>query len=255
MYLESEAQTYLQKLGLTQEEADLYLSLVRNGPSNLLKASRYSGVERTKLYRMIGSLKDRGIIEEVLAHKKHVLKAASADRLLSIIQSQQSELTTAQSVFPNFKHYLQSIQAPTQGTEVLYYEGIDGIRQILWNTLQARPMLRCYVDTVFNRIVGQKFLESWGEEVVALNMEIRQFNSPNFLKSHKGVQPVNLGKKFSMKDAPKEVAVTHGMDIYNDTVAIYYWENNEILGVEIKNPAIARMQESIFDFFWNKIKS
>lgn len=255
MYLEDEAQKYLEQLGLSPDESALYLSLVRNGPLPLLKASRYSGVERTKLYRMISLLKDRGIIEEVLAHKKHVLKASSPERIAAIIQSEQARLSMTQSAFPDFKRYLQSIQAPVQGTEVLYYEGVDGIRQMTWNSLSAQKVLRSYVDTVFNAVTGQKFLENWGEEVRLRGLELREFRGPHFVSSlhrDKKLKKVDLGKKYFWKMAPKGITLTHSMDIYNDTVAIYYWKDSEILGVEIKNPAIARMQESIFDFFWNK---
>lgn len=252
MYLEAEAQEYLKKLGLTLDESSLYLSLVRNGPLPLLKASRYSGIERTKLYRMIGSLKDRGIIEEVMAHKRHVLKAASAERILSLVQSHQTELVLAQSKFPDFKHYMQSIQAPIQGTEVLYYEGVDGIRQMCWNSLEAKTMLRSYVDTVFNEMTGQKFLANWASEVVARGFKVHELRGPHFSNSltNNKLDKVYLGKKYIHREAPKGLNLTHAMDIYNDTVSIYYWKGSEVLGVEIKNSAIARMQESIFDFFW-----
>ena len=38
--------------------------------------------------------------------------------------------------------------------------------------------------------------------------------------------------------------------MYNDTYAMYSYENNEIFGVEIINPKLAAMQKQIFDFMW-----
>lgn len=44
--------------------------------------------------------------------------------------------------------------------------------------------------------------------------------------------------------------LTHNLDVYNDTMAIYYWEDNDVFGVEIQNQKIADMQRSMFETLW-----
>jgi hypothetical protein len=48
--------------------------------------------------------------------------------------------------------------------------------------------------------------------------------------------------------------LNHNMDIYDDTIAIYYWEENDVFGVEIQNQKIADTQRSIFELLWKLAK-
>ena len=44
--------------------------------------------------------------------------------------------------------------------------------------------------------------------------------------------------------------LSHNLDIYNNVVAIYYWENNDVFGVEIENEKVAETQRSIWNTMW-----
>ena len=47
---------FLVQLGFSSQEAKLYLALLKSGPATLLQASRTSGLERTRLYRLVDQL-------------------------------------------------------------------------------------------------------------------------------------------------------------------------------------------------------
>ena len=51
--------------------------------------------------------------------------------------------------------------------------------------------------------------------------------------------------------SPEVVDISVQMDIYNDTLAIYSWHEDEVFGVEIHNKKIADMQRQIFEALWN----
>ena len=48
--------------------------------------------------------------------------------------------------------------------------------------------------------------------------------------------------------------LTHQMDIYEDTIAIYNWHEEEIFGVLIKNKKVADFQKQIFDILFEIAK-
>ena len=51
---------------------------------------------------------------------------------------------------------------------------------------------------------------------------------------------------------PEKIVKIHlNIEIYNDVVAYYYWQDDEIFGVEIYNERVAELQKQIHDVLWN----
>ena len=48
--------------------------------------------------------------------------------------------------------------------------------------------------------------------------------------------------------------LTHNLDVYDDVVVMYYWDDNDVWGVEIQNARMAEMQRSIFETLWRIAK-
>ena len=48
----------------------------------------------------------------------------------------------------------------------------------------------------------------------------------------------------------KIVKINQNIDLYNDTIAYSYWDENDIFGVEIQNQRVADMQKQIHDLLW-----
>lgn len=46
----------------------------------------------------------------------------------------------------------------------------------------------------------------------------------------------------------------HNLDVYDDVIAMYYWGDNDVWGVEIQNARMAEMQRSIFETLWGIAK-
>jgi sugar-specific transcriptional regulator TrmB len=61
-------QEILTNLGLTVSQAKVYLALIRNGPSKVMKLSEETGIHRAHLYEILHSLQDNGFIEKSLEH-------------------------------------------------------------------------------------------------------------------------------------------------------------------------------------------
>jgi hypothetical protein len=57
-------------------------------------------------------------------------------------------------------------------------------------------------------------------------------------------------RRISEQDLP----VATPMIIYNDTVAIYQFDDQKRVGVEIVNAAYARTMKSVFELYWKNSK-
>lgn len=256
-------QDYLFRLGFGEQAAKIFLVLVEQGPMSLLQISRLSGIERTRLYRVIEDLTEKGLVIEQLAFKSRRFEAADLEQLRKMVSL---ERTKAEQLTQNWDSFAALIEETRRGyspTRVLYFKGAEGIKQMSWNSLQAKGELLSYVYRAFQEAIGQKYLNDWAREAKASNVKIRELHSERFQESlHNGlffsVDLRDMGKRYDARLLPSKImSMTHAMDIYNDVVGIIYWKEEEVFGIEIHNEMIAQMQRSIFEVFWkmaNKYK-
>lgn len=248
---------YLNELGFSSEESSIYLCLLERGPLSILHTSKFTGIERTKLYRMIDLLKDRGLIEEKLAFKSRVIKAVPIEKIEEMVDEKIKQSKNLQNNLENFKKEISQLQQNFSPTDVLYFRGSDGIRQMQWNTLRAKKKMVSYVSRAFQESVGQQFLEKYAEEWRKSGILYYELKSEHFestIDPKKNLYPVDLGKKYFRKVVPKSVVdIAHNMDIYDDVVAMYYWKDGEIFGIEIHNKFMADMQRSVFEMIWKNL--
>lgn len=128
---------YLIELGFSWEASRLYGELASKGPMTILEASRATEIERTALYRLIDDLTARGLIEEVLEHKSRRLQAVSPHKIKDILENEKRRIEKLENEFPEFEKLIRSLPQ-NNSTQVRYYRGMAGIKQILWNETKAK---------------------------------------------------------------------------------------------------------------------
>ncbi|MBI3980676.1 hypothetical protein HY345_01640 [Candidatus Microgenomates bacterium] len=244
--------TYLKELGFDEDAGKVYAVLTENGPLTPLRISRLAQIERTKLYRLIDEWKNRGLIEEQLAYKTRLLKACDLERIKLFLDEQKLKIITLENTFAQFSQTITSFKKNIPATKVLYYQGREGLRQMSWNILQSKTKLLSYTYRSFQEALGQQFFNNWAKEFITKKISFWELRHPDFIKSidDKHLKYKSLGSGYKWKIAPLSVKITHSMDIYDDVVAVSYWKNQEMLGLEIHNRQIADMQRSIFTTLW-----
>lgn len=242
---------YIQELGFSQEAGRLYSELVTKGPLTILEASRATAIERTALYRLIDDLTGRGLVEELMEHKTRRLQAVATNKIMDILESEKKRVQKLDSEFGEFENIINAMPQ-SNTTQVRYFRGITGIKQILWNETKARNGLIGYTHRNLQEVVGHKYFEEYVLELEKNCVVTRDLRCDSFLESSDDPQFVRRHIQHSgWRYLPDEVMhLTHNLDVYNDVVAIYYWQNNDVFGVEIQNQLIADMQRSIFETLW-----
>jgi len=219
----------------------------------LLELSRATGIERTRLYRFIDQWVDQGIVEQQLAYKTKVFRAVGVDRIKLLITQKKAALDGLAASFNTFAQEIAMLENSQRGTSVLYYRGRLGMRQMIWNTMRAKEELLSYVSRNWQEVVGQTFFNQWVGEFRTRNIPNRELRHPDFIQTvdTARLQYQDLGPTYRWRNlSPAIMNITHGMDIYNDVVAVSYWQGDDVFGIEIMNPVIARMQRDVFNHFW-----
>jgi len=248
---------YLKELGLTEDEAVLYLALMRTGSTSILEASRITKIERTKLYRLAELMEKKGLIYQELAFKTTMLKATPVANLRLMVQDRINRAEELKNNFEEMVAKMGELANMNEVSKIYYFNGPEGVKQMQWNTLQTKGEMTSYVARAFQESVGQKFLDDYAKRWRELNVDYREIKSVGFeatIDPKKKLRPVDLGPKYRWKiDKKGMIEVVHNMDIYNEVVAMYYWDGNEVMGVEIHNRWMAKMQKGLFELAWKAI--
>lgn len=117
-------QDSLQKIGLTDKEAKVYLSLLKFGEAAVSDVAAEAGIKRPTTYLILDELRKKGLVIKIPYAKKTIFKAKTPDDLY---EQTVSNINQFERVLPK----LRAITPSKQGIKTLYYEGIEGIKDAL----------------------------------------------------------------------------------------------------------------------------
>lgn len=244
--------TYLRHLGLSQEEAAIYVSLTEQGGGTPLSISRVTGINRTKVYRTIETLSQSKLVNiEVREHSSRVTPV-QPERLAEIVKQRQQQAAELARNYPDMERKLAELGVKSRAdTKVRFYRGKQGIEQMVWNVLKAKSEVVGYTYRDLADFVGEKYMGDFAAEFVRRNLAMRDIYSDEYVKGKKSEQ--DWGGHIKSRYLPDKIlAIPHQMDIYDDVVSFYNWHEGEVFGVEIHNEKVARLQKQLFELAWEK---
>ncbi len=119
----------LLNIGLSEKEAQVYLSALSLGPSSVQNIAKKSGVNRVTTYVMIEQLTQKGLMSSFNKGKKKLYSAERPNRLLSLIHEREKELKDQETQFRSVLPALNAVMARSDNkTHVRFYEGIEGMK-------------------------------------------------------------------------------------------------------------------------------
>jgi biotin operon repressor len=250
----------LHRLGLTADEGKVYLALL-DEPMSHLEIARKTGVNRTKVYRIADALEKRGLITESVNENGRELAANSPSNLEITLTTEEEKIKNQRAILGQTMPVLQQMfstsgQPDESDFVVNTYEGVDGFKQMLWNELKTKGEILIFGSgTIQDLIASPRWAEKHREKTLEAGYRIREILNPdgkpsNFTKNQEFIE-----KSYQKRLVPADILpLAHQMCIYNNTVAIYNWRNNQKIGTEIINKAFADTQRAIFENYWEIAK-
>lgn len=138
-------------------------------------------------------------------------------------------------------------------TKVLYYEGIEGLKQVSWNITHAdRRLLRVFEMEHLSDFLPKDFSESVRRKLVENKIFTRDLTNKKSFPSFTDVtEMIEKYNEYRYVD-PKNLKIEFETLIYNNVYCTYTYKEDKIFIVEIYNNHLANMQKSLFDFIWNE---
>ncbi len=243
----------LQKLGLSDKEAKVYLASMELGPSPVQAVAQKSGVNRATTYVMIESLISRGLMSSFEKGKKKFFTAESPEQLVALLHKEEAEIKekTRQmmEILPELKILFAAAE---EKPRVRFFEGVEGVKVIQEDILNSK-------------------YETF-EEIVSVDDFYRIF--PPHEKDHRQIFTqkkkdiffrVIYTSKSGPLAAPKEnkhervfvppekFPFSIDMGIYGSKVAIVSCKG-KLMGVIIESKEISSALKAVFDLAWEGAK-
>lgn len=242
-------ETHLKKLGLSAEESDIYLMLLKYGTSNVSQISRITNIGRVNCYHYIDKLLQRGLISQ---SQKHKVKSYSAENPKIFINQQKEQLNLAETLVPQL---LAITSHNPEKPNIQFFEGKNGIKNIFEAMTQQQNgeivsfsnletlgnflpnFLTEHFAKRFEKNIKTRFISPW-------NQKSETFEDQFFPQDY----PKKLSEIFLI--SPDEFTFASEISIFSGSIAILNLHEQNPVGILIENSELYKTQKAIFDLAW-----
>ncbi len=249
----------LQQIGLNEKEAIVYETLLETGPIEAREILKLvlpkMKTTRSNLYNILTTLKQNGLLVEKVKKGKNLFEAESPTKLLNVLEAAVQKTNQAQQNLAMALPELTSLyNLTTQKPVVQFYEGIEGLKKVLADSLTAKQMIYAYSD--IESII--KYFDEINRDYVkkreALGIKKRSIMvdsefARNYMKDyHRNTTDTRFidGKLYPFHSV---------MQIYDGKISYITLSDKSIIGVIIKDQTIHQMHKSIFEYTWSTAKT
>lgn len=243
---------YLKALGLSQDEADVFVYLNQHGDSTVLEISRGLGTGRTKLYPLLTNLAEKQLVHVHERHYGTSYEPVSLDALDFLVSDLENKAETLRKSLPAVNSILETMRAKSpSGTRTIEYKGIDGLKQMNFNLTKAEDEYRVFelAHLDEHRIMPRYFVEKFRQAQVDNKLTSFDLTNDKYWSVNTRVKNYQAFSKARYIN-PKIFKINFETYIYNNCVALLNYEQDDIFGIEIYNQNLANQQKQIFDLLW-----
>lgn len=254
----SPVRDYFMKLGLEPEIADLYLVLHAYGPQNITALARNSGIERTRVYRLLDKMTNANLVEVETHYKRVILRAAPIMNLQILLSEREHEIHNLQEELHTIHNSLTSPGSHPHHTRVQFYRGVEGTKQMFWNQTKAKGENVSVLFETMQTKTNLNFFERWVRKCNERDLTFRGLISDHFLQDLQSWYSNHSNERLKNWEGryvpPSVFPITHSCVTYDNVVSYYNWKDGEIFGIEVYNQEIADAQRRIFELIWQQAK-
>lgn len=241
----------LEKLGLTKNEAKVYLALLESDLTSSKNIIEKTNLHRQLVYDALNRLIDEGLVSYVIQANRKYFKAADPKQFLNYFTKKQEEIEKQKKEFEKILPQLEAQKEfIKEEQEATIYIGNKGIKSLL-------------DDMIYEK---KEILTIGASETKAEAFQYHlKFNLPIFHKIREQnkiplkiifskdliqrAKEINKLKNSQSKVLPKEFTSNSSTNIYGDKVSIILW-GSQPFGILIKSKEIAEAQRKYFNQLW-----
>lgn len=241
------------QIGLGDKHVRVYRALLASPSATPLQLARETRLNRSSLYRYLEELRERGLVELVLGDKTSKYKV-SPEGFERYLVSEEARVESLKKTIPALLSELSNKNNRVK-SEVKYYQGVEGLKQMLWNVVASGQEYVGLGYENWNTSVGKSFAERLRAKNIEMGTSSRELlNEVESEFDYTALKDSYPSVYQHRAIDPKILTIKHDTYIYGDVFAYYYHYQGEYFGVEIHNQEIARTERQVFEILWKLAK-
>lgn len=245
----SKLEQNLRFLGLSKDEANIYLALLQYGMQPVAGIARLTHLGRINCYHHLEKLRKSGFITESQTRKT---KHYSAENPQIFINRAKESLNLASDLLPELQAL--TLSSPRQ-PKVQFFEGEAGIKNIFQAMLEARDQ-EIVSFSHLERLA--QFSPNWLREHLSQRLEKNIKSRFIASRTHKTENfkteffPAEFNQRLLeiFLISPQEFQFESDIVIFPGSIAIMNLDEHHSIGALIQSDELYRTQKAIFDLAW-----
>ncbi len=243
------------KANLTPAQAEImeFLYLHKNSRASVI--AKKINRSRAIVYKELEVLEKLNLVEKYdTKNKVSIFNATHPDNLQELFKQREKELKKDQELFnATLPQLISDFKLKHSQPGIKFFEGINGIEQVLNDTLKTKTTILSYAD-----------LEAINKYLPEVNKKYAKKREKYGIKKRGIVIDTPFVHKF-LKNYFSEITETHLiseklfpfgsiMQIYDNKISYISLSDENLIGIIIEDQNIATMHRSLFELTWQNTK-
>lgn len=240
--------TLLEKIGLKEKEALVYIALLKEGPSLANQIAKKTNILRSSIYDYMDILLDKGFISYTIKSGKKIFQAVDPKKILDNFEEKKDkEEVTLKQIIPELTKLQYSAE---KKSNIEVFEGKEGMKSVMSYILKENPKeILVYGTTGVSHKLLPFFMQHWHKQRIKQKIfqKVIYNDVPDARERIKKGPPL---KHAQYKFLPiKNVSLT-GTIIYNNKVLLTIWDLETPLALSIESKDISESYKDNFKILW-----
>jgi sugar-specific transcriptional regulator TrmB len=236
----------LKSLGLNENEAKVYLELLRLGSSKVNRISRRLNLPRTTVYTVLNSLIQEGFASYTVKSGVKYFEAAEPKKLLAILDEKRNSL---RDILPGLEKIKESV---LEKPFVEIYEGKEGLKTLMDDIIDTKPEELLTITSVKIFEVLTFYFPHWVKRRAKAGIKARIVGpatkeSMKYLEKYKKTEKKELRE---LRALPGTMKMESRIEVYADKVIITNLEKDNLISILIKDKKVADSFKAMFEVYW-----
>jgi len=230
----------LQDFGLTENEAQIYLILLRLGSASASEITTKSKIHRINVYDILERLQEKGLVSFVMVGKRKHYEAADPKKISEIEEERKKDI---EKILPELSAQ-RTLSKELQ--EATIYKDKKGIKTIFDEITKSKTTVYLFASGWGFKENFPEYYNIWHERFKVNKVKIKCLISSKF-------KTLKIPKPLEYRYLPSEYIFPSTTIIFEDKVLIIMWSAHPI-AILIRGKDISDSYKKFFEILWNSSK-
>jgi len=232
----------LIRLGLTNNEAKVYLALLESGSTNAGAIIKKTKLHRNIVYDNLDRLIEKGLVSFVIIKNIKHFEATSSKELKEYVERKKEEALNEEKIVNQLLPQIEKIRTSVEKKqEATIFKGKKGLKAVLEQITEAKGELLVFGTGWGMRETAGSYYEQWHLKLRENRIKARILLPEN----RKGI----FLKPFVAKYLPEKDMIPSSIAIYDDKVLNVVW-GEEPIAVLFTSEKIRDSYKRYFELLW-----